>query len=90
MWEGAAERVELDSFKEILQDLGGSPEGLDERKELIHEIRKLQGGTQELSLKLMSNDYMKCTNHDLAVTYLNLNEDLFIRQCSTQKVYMIT
>ena len=87
MW-CAAERVELDDFKKILQDLGGSPEGLDERKELIHEIRKLQGGTEELFLHSMSKDYMKCTNHDLAVTYLKLNEDLFIRQCSTQKVYM--
>ncbi len=83
------ESIVLFNWMSILEELGGSLDSNLEYpiEDIIHEIRKQEGGTERILTECMHNDTMSCTHHDVAEVYKSITQDLFIRQHSTQKIF---
>jgi len=85
--------IHLTNWISVLEDLGGSPDGLKNDIEeftvadVLHEIRKQNGGSVKILNELLRKDTMSCTHYDIANLYWSMMQDLYIRQASTQKIF---
>ena len=63
--------IHLNNWISVLEDLGGSPDGLKNDKnvtvaDVLHEIRKQNGGSVKILTELLHKDTMSCTHYDIA------------------------
>ena len=85
--------IHLSNWITFLEDLGGSLDGLNCNSQeitvadVIHEIRKQNGGSARILMEFLRKDTMSCTHYDIANLYWSMMQDLYIRQASTQKIF---
>lgn len=89
---GSNKETYIENWKGVLKDLGGSPDSLSTCEnefmcDVLHEIRKIEGGTGQICKMFLQNDVMSFTHYDIARLYLNMTEDLYIKQKKTQTIY---